>query len=106
MQAAIENLAAMKAARKVLILGDMFELEAEAEKEHQLLGKLIQEKGFNEVYLCGALMKIAQLEIPSAKQFANRDDLIATLKANDFSNAVILVKASRGIGLEAFVDYL
>lgn len=106
MQAAIENLAAMKAARKVLILGDMFELEAEAEKEHQLLGKLIQEKGFNEVYLCGALMKIAQLEIPSAKQFANRDDLIATLKANDFSDAVILVKASRGIGLEAVVDYL
>ncbi len=106
MQAAVENLAAMKAARKVLILGDMFELEGEAEKEHQALGKLIQQKGFNEVYLCGNLMKIAQIEIPSAKQFGNREDLIKELKSNTFSDATILVKASRGIGLEVIVDYL
>ena len=96
----------MKAARKVLILGDMFELEGEAEKEHQALGKLIQQKGFNEVYLCGNLMKIAQIEIPSAKQFGNREDLIKELKSNTFSDATILVKASRGIGLEVIVDYL
>jgi UDP-N-acetylmuramoyl-tripeptide--D-alanyl-D-alanine ligase len=106
MQAAIENLAAMKAARKVLILGDMFELEDEAEKEHQALGKLIQQKGFNEVYLCGKMMKIAQVEIPSAKQFGSREDLILELKANTFADATILVKASRGVGLEAVVDYL
>lgn len=106
MQAAIENLAAMKAARKVLILGDMFELEAEAEKEHQALGKLIQQKGFNEVYLCGKMMKIAQVEIPSAKQFGSREDLILELKANTFTDATILVKASRSVGLEAVVDYL
>jgi UDP-N-acetylmuramoyl-tripeptide--D-alanyl-D-alanine ligase len=106
MQAAIENLAAMKASRKVLILGDMFELESEAEKEHQALGKLIQQKGFNEVYLCGKMMKIAQVEIPSAKQFGSREDLILELKANTFADATILVKASRGVGLEAVVDYL
>jgi UDP-N-acetylmuramoyl-tripeptide--D-alanyl-D-alanine ligase len=106
MQAAIENLAAMKAPRKVLILGDMFELESEAEKEHQALGKLIQQKGFNEVYLCGKMMKIAQVEIPSAKQFGTREDLIHELKANTFTDATILVKASRGVGLEAVVDHL
>jgi UDP-N-acetylmuramoyl-tripeptide--D-alanyl-D-alanine ligase len=106
MQAAIENLAAMKAPRKVLILGDMFELEDEAEKEHQALGKLIQQKGFNEVYLCGNLMKIAQVEIPSAKQFGTREDLIQELKCNTFQDATILVKASRGIGLEVIVDHL
>jgi UDP-N-acetylmuramoyl-tripeptide--D-alanyl-D-alanine ligase len=106
MKAAIENLAAMNAPRKVLIIGDMFELENEAEKEHQQIGKLIQHLGFNEVYLCGNLMKVAQLEVPSAKHFGSRDDLISSLKQNTFTNSTILVKASRGIGLEAIVEYL
>jgi UDP-N-acetylmuramoyl-tripeptide--D-alanyl-D-alanine ligase len=106
MKAAIENLAEMKAPRKVLILGDMFELEEEAEKEHQEIGKLIQRFHFNEVYLCGKLMKIAQLEIPAAKHFGSREDLISALKENDLSNATILVKASRGVGLEAVVEHL
>ncbi len=57
MQAAIENLFLMKAPRKVLILGDMFELEQEAGKEHTAIGKLLREKEFKEVYLCGALFK-------------------------------------------------
>lgn len=106
MKAAIENLAAMKSERKILILGDMFELEEEAEKEHQQIGKLIQQLGFNEVYLCGTLMKVAQLEIPSAKHFGTKDDLIEALKENNFASSTILVKASRGIGLEAIVDHL
>lgn len=106
MKAAVENLAAMRADRKVLILGDMFELEGEAEKEHQQLGKLIQQLGFNEVYLCGNLIKIAQLEIPSARHFSTRDDLVSNLKENHFDHATILVKASRGIGLEAIVEFL
>lgn len=106
MKAAIENLAAMKSERKILILGDMFELEEEAEKEHQLIGKLIQQLAFNEVYLCGSLMKVAQLEIPSAKHYSTKDDLIEALKENKFADSTILVKASRGIGLEAIVDHL
>lgn len=106
MKAAIENLSLMKANRKVLILGDMFELEEEAEKEHQELGKLIQTLGFNEVYLCGNLMRVAQLEIPAAKQFGKKEDLIAELNKNTFNDATILVKASRGIGLESVIEYL
>lgn len=106
MRVAIENLARMSANRKVLILGDMFELEGEAEKEHQALGKLVQELSFSEVYLCGKLMKVAQLEIPSAKHFEKKEELMEVLRTNDFAEATILVKASRGIGLEAVVDCL
>lgn len=106
MKAAIENLASMKAARKVVIIGDMFELEEEAEKEHQAIGKLLQQLGFTEVYLCGQFMKIAQVEIPCAKHFGTRQELIEALKENIFNDATILIKASRGIGLEAVIDYL
>jgi UDP-N-acetylmuramoyl-tripeptide--D-alanyl-D-alanine ligase len=106
MQAAIDNLALMKAANKVLILGDMFELEEEADKEHQAIGRLIKEKGFEHVYLCGSLFKAALREIPTAKYFVKKEELIEELKQYPVRNATILVKASRGIGLETIVDYL
>ena len=106
MQAAIENLASMKAPKKVLILGDMFELEGEADKEHQAIGKLIKEKDFKDVYLCGSLFKAALREIPRAKYFPKKEELILELKQYPVREATILIKASRGIGLETIVDYL
>ena len=106
MQAAIENMAAMKADKKTLILGDMFELEDEAAYEHQAIGKLIREKGFTDVYLCGALFKSALHEIPYAKYFVEKDDLVKELQQYPIRNATVLVKASRGIGLETIVDHL
>src|SRR5690606_34921787 len=43
MQAAIENLLAMPGDRKILILGDMFELGDESEREHRHLASLIRQ---------------------------------------------------------------
>jgi UDP-N-acetylmuramoyl-tripeptide--D-alanyl-D-alanine ligase len=106
MQAAIENLAAMKSQGKVLILGDMFELEGEADKEHQAIGSLIKHFGFDHVYLCGTLFKSALHEIPHAKYFEKKSDLLTELKQFPITDSTILIKASRGIGLEAVVEYL
>lgn len=106
MKAAIENLSTIQAQRKVVIIGDMYELEDEAEKEHQEIGKLLQNLCFNEVYLCGPLMKAAQIYIPSAKHFHTREELTNALRENTFADATILVKASRGMGLESVVDFL
>jgi UDP-N-acetylmuramoyl-tripeptide--D-alanyl-D-alanine ligase len=106
MQAAVENLASMNSDRKTLILGDMFELGEEAENEHKILGRLIREKKFDNVYLCGKLFKSALQEIPSAKYFENKQELIEELKHSPLKGSTILVKASRGIGLETIVEYL
>lgn len=106
MAAAIENIAAMNASNKVLMIGDMFELEGEAEKEHREIGRLIKSKGLKNVYLCGSLFKAALSEIAFAKHFEKREQLIEELKRNPIKDATILVKASRGIGLEAIVEYL
>lgn len=105
MAAAIENIAAMNATNKVLIIGDMFELEEEAEKEHREIGRLIKQKGFKNVYLCGTLFKPATKEV-DAKYFEKKEQLIEELKRNPLKDSTILVKASRGIGLESVVDYL
>lgn len=106
MAAAIENLSAMKANKKVVILGDMFELEEEADKEHRGIAKLLKERGFQEVYLCGSLFARVLDEIPFARHFERKDALIAELKARPIHDATILVKASRGIGLESVVEFL
>jgi UDP-N-acetylmuramoyl-tripeptide--D-alanyl-D-alanine ligase len=106
MEAAILNLAGMQTPNRVVILGDMFELEEEAEKEHQRIGLLLNEKKINQVYLCGQLMKSAKNEIPSARYFEKKEALMEELKKNPIHDSIILVKASRGIGLESIVDFL
>lgn len=106
MQAAVENLAGMKAPTKIVILGDMFELEAEAEKEHRLLGKLLSEKKLEKVYLCGKLIKSALAEVPHAHYFETKEELMEELKKRPLPTATILIKASRGMGLEKVVEVL
>jgi UDP-N-acetylmuramoyl-tripeptide--D-alanyl-D-alanine ligase len=106
MEAAIRSLAEMNAEKKVLILGDMFELEEEAEKEHRAIGKLIADLGFTEVLLCGVLMKAAWAEFPKAKHFDKKEDLLEYLKRNPVNEATVLIKASRGIGLEKVMDVI
>ncbi|MEK6780237.1 MAG: UDP-N-acetylmuramoyl-tripeptide--D-alanyl-D-alanine ligase [Bacteroidota bacterium] len=106
MQAAVENLSSMKAARKVAILGDMFELEEEAVNEHRSLGLLLKKNKFDRVYLCGKLMRSAKEEFPEALLFESKDLLTEELKRNPIHDSVILVKASRGIGLETVLEFL
>jgi UDP-N-acetylmuramoyl-tripeptide--D-alanyl-D-alanine ligase len=106
MKAAIENMAAMKAHVKALILGDMFELEGEAELEHRNVGKLLKAYAFDRVLLCGKLMRTAKEEYPEAMLFETKDALIEELKTNPLKDAAVLVKASRGIGLETVVEFI
>ncbi|GHM99324.1 UDP-N-acetylmuramoyl-tripeptide--D-alanyl-D-alanine ligase [Cytophagales bacterium WSM2-2] len=105
MAAAIENLASMKASKKVVVLGDMYELE-NPEAEHQAIGKLIAEKRIDEVFLVGKFFKAALSEIPQARYFESKQLLIEDLKSHPVSHSTILVKASRGIGLEGVLDFL
>jgi UDP-N-acetylmuramoyl-tripeptide--D-alanyl-D-alanine ligase len=106
MAVAIENLSALKTEHKVLILGDMYELENEAEEEHRNIGKLIQEKGFQQVYLVGSLFRSALKEIPYANHFETKELLMEELKNNPIRSATVLIKASRRIGLETVLDFI
>ncbi|MBL7870205.1 MAG: UDP-N-acetylmuramoyl-tripeptide--D-alanyl-D-alanine ligase [Cyclobacteriaceae bacterium] len=106
MEAAIESLATIKASKKVVILGDMFELEDAAEAEHKRIGELLTHKKFDQVLFCGNLMKAAYAVYGNANLFEKKEQLIEYLKTNPIRDATILVKASRGIGLETIVEYL
>jgi UDP-N-acetylmuramoyl-tripeptide--D-alanyl-D-alanine ligase len=51
-------------------------------------------------------MKSAKTVIPAAHYFERKELLIEELKKNPIHDSTILVKASRGIGLETIVEYL
>lgn len=106
MEAALDNLSRMPEARKVAILGDMFELDGEAEKEHARVGIILKEKRITAAYICGSLMAAARKTFPEAHYFPSRQHLESELKAHPIENAVILVKASRGMALEKILDFL
>lgn len=106
MRAAIENLAAMVDKKKVVILGDMFELERDTEFEHAEIGRLLDRYNFDQVFLCGHHMKAAYEILPSALYFENKSQLEMQLQTHPLQDALILIKASRGIGLETILNFI
>ncbi len=105
MEAAIGNLSTMEG-KKVAILGDMYELEDEAEREHQRMGELLAQKKIDQVFLCGPLMAAARATFPQGMFFNDKQTLIDYLKQNPIQHAAILIKASRGMALEQVLEAL
>lgn len=106
MASAIENIAQMKAEKKVVILGDMKELGPESDQEHEKLGAELSGKKLTDIYLCGQLIQPAQKHLGRAHYFQNKADLIEALRKEHFQDTVILIKASRSLGLEEVVEHI
>jgi len=106
MEKALENLAQMKVERKVAIIGEMFELGDDSDKEHRAIGELAKKLGLKEVLFCGKSMQLAKDAFANGQGFETRDELIIYLKNNPFTNATILIKASRGMALEKLVEHI
>ena len=106
MKAAIENLAEMESRNKVVILGDMNELGEISEAEHYKIGELTRNQHFNKVIFCGEKILAAKNANPESTYFKEKDQLIDYLHENPFNKALILIKASRSLGLEKLVHVI
>ena len=105
MKNAIESFDEMDHPNKLLILGDMFELGEESKIEHQEIIKNITNKKLS-CYFVGTLFNNEKQHIENCLFFESKIALIENLKSNSIENKLILLKASRGIGLEEIVKYL
>ncbi|RPD49703.1 UDP-N-acetylmuramoyl-tripeptide--D-alanyl-D-alanine ligase [Hymenobacter sediminis] len=105
MAAALNSFAARPGnpADKVVILGDMFELGPESEAEHRLVGQLLSGLPFGTVVLVGQDMRHAALD-PSFRHFATKAEAAAWLQDYPLRNRQLLIKGSRGMGLETLVE--
>ena len=106
MHVALENFSTLTYKNKIAILGDMFELGPEAEKEHQIIADLAIDSTIETIFLLGEIFFKIQTESTKVKKFRNFDDFqnhFSTLKIGD---ATLLIKASRGMALERILDLL
>ena len=103
MRAALESFHAMKAGNKIVILGDMFELGDSKIEEHQKIIDLTLEAKFKTVYIVGNIFNQVKTK---SKKFKDFKDLQLYLKLKKINNSTILIKGSRGMGLERIIDLI
>lgn len=106
MAAAVANFGRLNAPRKMLVLGDMFELGDAAPEEHLALGKLIAAENFDIVILAGQLMQHALPALPKAYYFPDKFSLHNWIMDNPQENTYILIKGSRGMALETVLSVM
>lgn len=96
--------------KKIAVLGDMFELGTESKKEHELLATSIIKNKINEVYLLGKQMKNLAEKLRDKKvifkHFSTREKLGRFLENYSLQDSVVLVKGSRGMKMEEFVNQI
>ena len=103
MRAALETLRSMPAGQKVAILGDMLELGAESEREHRDILRFASRLRLDRLVIVGP--EFARCA-GASKNVLHFPDALSTkewLDKQAFHDAFILIKASRGIGLERVV---
>ena len=104
MQLALENFHEIKRKKKVIILGDMFELGEFSTEEHNNIISKIDEFGFRNVYLVGK--EFLKTQPKEHLIFEDTRDLKEYIKENPITDSSILIKGSRGMALEKLVEYL
>jgi UDP-N-acetylmuramoyl-tripeptide--D-alanyl-D-alanine ligase len=112
MRAALETLAAIPAARRIAVLGDMLELGPEEERWHRAAGRDVP--GRADLLVCvgtrarwiGEAAVEAGLPAAALLHAASAEDAAALLSGLLDAGDVALFKASRGIGLERAVARL
>ncbi|MFN7961891.1 MAG: UDP-N-acetylmuramoyl-tripeptide--D-alanyl-D-alanine ligase [Thermoanaerobaculia bacterium] len=107
---ALEGAAALPAARRWLVLGEMLELGPEAPGFHRRSGREAAERGFSPVFTVGGLgseIAAGAVEAGARSQaFADVEAVIPAALAELAPGDLLLVKGSRGVALDRVVDAL
>lgn len=103
MRAAILNFAQMDRPNKVVILGDMLELGADAAQEHFAITSLVKEKNFDNIFFVGPEFS-KHASVVNAFHFNDINGAIVYFRDYPISNSTVLVKGSRGIQLEKIIS--
>lgn len=105
MRNALDGFQSMKGDKKIAIIGDMLELGAYSNAEHQRIFEYALAKGFDQLILVGQLFsKVITSENEKTLCFENVDALKEWFYKQGIKEATILLKGSRGIRLEQLLS--
>jgi UDP-N-acetylmuramoyl-tripeptide--D-alanyl-D-alanine ligase len=102
MRAALDDLAAAAPGRRVAVLGDMLELGPDAERFHREVGEHARERGVDLLVTVGPLAAA----MDGDQAVANAAEAAALLPELLEDGDTVLVKGSRGVGLEVVAEAL
>lgn len=107
MMASLQNFAEIKTKKsKIAILGDMLEVGAASQTEHQTVANFIANSDFSETYLVGPNFKETSVSKPTVIKFRDTSSLKEHLKLSKLTDSYILIKGSRGMALEGVLEVL
>jgi UDP-N-acetylmuramoyl-tripeptide--D-alanyl-D-alanine ligase len=100
----LKNLKSQKSARSIAILGDMLELGEDSEKMHGNLSSVVESSNVDILVTVGVFTKtsndIKKIHLESSSEIFN------SLKNELIDNDIILIKGSRSMEMEKFIDDL
>jgi UDP-N-acetylmuramoyl-tripeptide--D-alanyl-D-alanine ligase len=104
MAVAIDHFIRLPANHKMLILGDMLELGANSAAEHAAVIDRLTQSPLKDVWLVGRLF--TQAAQNRYRCFDSTDAVKAHLAAAPLTGVTLLIKGSRGVGLDRLEAYL
>ncbi len=90
--------------KKIVILGDMFELGDNSLKEHQLIADKVEGFNFQASFLVGENFYNVNTQLNKFKTFYDLKMFFQSEKFNE--GATVLIKGSRGMALERVLDFI
>lgn len=99
-KAGIETLDKLKAGRKIVVLGDVFDLGDKSKETHICIGKYLLDKNIDLILLSGDNMKYTHNIIKdnvNSKYFKNKNDILEYIIKNIKKGDIIYFKASNGM---------
>ncbi|RZK77604.1 MAG: UDP-N-acetylmuramoyl-tripeptide--D-alanyl-D-alanine ligase [Pedobacter sp.] len=104
MSAALNNIAHLTAKKKAVIIGDMFELGAEASKQHEAIAKQALLLNVNTLVFIGK--HFYEFKVDNGLFFNTPSEAAAYLQQYPIEDSLILLKGSRGMALEQLLPLL
>jgi UDP-N-acetylmuramoyl-tripeptide--D-alanyl-D-alanine ligase len=107
MRAALDDLAASASGRRVAVLGDMLELGPDEARHHEEIGRHAAARDVELLITVGPLAAVMAGAFPGESQaVADADEAAAALGELLAPGDTVLVKGSRGVGLEVVAEAL
>ena len=104
MIAALDNFNRESQNNKIIILGDMLELGSFSKDKHLKIINHLDKMDFESVYLIGEIFSSLNTSDSRFKKFNDIEELIKELDLTQIKDKSILIKGSRGIGLEKLIN--
>lgn len=104
MKPALQTLQQFDAQRKIAILGDMLELGADSDKEHQAILRFAARIKPDQIVLVGPAFGKTDFKKYHALHFAHVDQARAWFVEQNLEHTMVLIKGSRGIRLEKILE--